>query len=370
MKIMIKKDFWLAVGLLAGAIIGAGVFSLPFAFQISGLSIGFFYLFLAAAVYIAIHWMYSDIILRTEGEHRFVGYAKIYLGEKAAWFSMLMTIVEMIFVMTIYLVLSQSFGNLILASGEGIAKLLIFWFLGSVAVFASVKRIALLELLIVGGIFLIMIAIFGLGILNAENLRSLNFNYNWPAALLPLAPVLFALSGRVAIPSLVNILRNKENAKQLIWKSIAVGTIMPAILYGLFAVGILGLNPLPSEDSVSGLIGQVPNWILFIIGILGLLSLWSSYIVVGLDVKNILFFDLKFSKTAIFLMVVTAPLLLYLAGLQSFFGLVGFVGGIFLALEGIFITLMWLRAAKRKLTLPIVLLLSVFVVALAYEIIK
>src|SRR3989338_4732142 len=374
------RSLILPARILAGTIIGAGIFSLPFVFQTAGLSLGFIYLALASVVYIFLHLMYADVIIRTSESHRFVGYAKIYLGSRAFWLSILMTVVEMIFVMTIYLTLSQSFSNLVTTFGSNLEKLLIFWFLGSAAVFMSLRRIALLEFLIVGGILLIISLIFVLGLNNFLNLPAADFFPNFSMIFLPLAPLLFSLSGRVAIPALVDYLKDKPDAVRLVKKSVIFGTLAPAVLYGLFVVGVLGLSSNVSEDAVSGLIGQAPGWILLAVGILGLLSLWSSYIVVGLDINKSLVYDFKLPVWLRFLLVVMAPLLLYLSGFQSFIGLVSFVGGVFLSLEGIFIICMWLKANKVLVKPPVLLkkanivvigfLFLILAAALSYEIMK
>ena len=121
---------------------------------------------------------------------------------------------------------------------------------------------------------------------------------------------------------------------------------------------------------VLGLIGYVPNWVLISVGIVGILAILSSYATIGLDVYSTLELDLKFSWWPRFAVIVFAPLILYFAGLNNFLGLVSFVGGVFLALEGIFIIWMWLKVTGKKFSLPIMALLLVFVMALVYEIIK
>lgn len=353
----IYRDFLLPSGLLAGTIIGAGIFALPYVFKESGLSIGFFYLILGALVYAVIHLMYADVIMRTSGEHRFVGYARIYLGPGAAWLSVIMTVLEMLVVMTIYLVLSISFSNIILASGAPLAKLLIFWFFGSAAIFLSLRKLAFLELLIAGGMIAIIGAIFFLGLENfiqafiaGAAFPNLKLAPDFSRIFFPLSPVLFALGGRVAIPPLVKYFagQRQSNRSRLIKKAIIAGTVIPAIVYALFVLGILGASGVVTEDAVSGLSGAAPSWVFLLIGILGLLSLWSSYIVIGLDVMNTLIHDLKFFKIGRLFFVVLGPLLLYFSGFQNFLGLVGIAGGIFLSLEGIFIIAMWQRANRRS----------------------
>jgi hypothetical protein len=109
-----------------------------------------------------------------------------------------------------------------------------------------------------------------------------------------------------------------------------------------------------SEDAVSGLIGQVPPFLMILIGILGFLSLISSYIVIGLNVRRVFQFDFGMPESLSKILVVVLPPLFYLAGFRGFLNTVIFVGTIFMPLEGIFIILMWLKANK-KLTMPPIL---------------
>ena len=103
------KNVILPASLLAGTIIGAGVFALPYVFVKAGILTGLFYLLIFSAVFTLIHLMYADIILRTKENRRFFGYAEIYLGSWGKWPAILITIVGMIFVLTVYLILSVSF---------------------------------------------------------------------------------------------------------------------------------------------------------------------------------------------------------------------------------------------------------------------
>ncbi len=366
---------FLQTGLLIGTIIGAGMFSLPFVFKNSGIATGIFYLILASVVYIFAYWMYADLVLRTIGDHRFAGYARIYLGRWAFWLSVLMTIAEMILVLTIYLILAQSFGNLIFAAGNPVVKMLIFWALGSLAVFASLKRIALAEFLISGGILAIIFMIFVFGMSGLSGAVAQNFRPLWPEILMPLAPVLFALSGRVAMPALIRFYENPRAIKA----SIILGVAVSAIAYLAFSLSILSLTYFVSEDAVSGLFGKIPDWALALVGLLGILSLISSYIVVGLDVKNSMRLDLKIPFWIAAVLIIGLPLVIYFFISQSFIELVSFTGGIFLGLEGIFIVWMWLKAKKvviqeglrLKFSLPTaIFLLSVFAAAVVYEIIR
>jgi hypothetical protein len=373
------KNIVLPASLLAGTIIGAGVFALPFVFQKAGLITGLFYLSFFGLVFVLIHLMYADLILKTDNgsnHHRFSGYVKIYLGNKGFLLSIITTVVGMIFTLTIYLILSISFINLIYPSsigGSDINKVLFFWFLGSMAIFLGIQRIATSEFLIIGGMIMIILIILGYSFSHFDKMIPASI-FNLAHIFLPYGAVLFALSGRVAIPTVISYFQKTNTSNKIstssaqdeikiqsakillptnrllnyLKKSIILGTLLPTLVYLLFVFGIWGLSNIVSEDAVSGLIGQIPLLFLILIGIFGLISIWSSYIVIGLDLEDSLKFDLKFPKILSALTVITLPLFLYFLGFQNFLNLVSMVGGIFIALEGIFIILMWLKSLKIK----------------------
>ncbi len=346
------KNLILPAGLLAGTIIGAGIFALPFVVSEAGLIAGLFYLGIFSFVFIIIHLMYAEVILKTQGEHSFPGYAEIYLGKAGFWLATLTSILGMILALTVYLILSASFLGLILPMSFGVSdvlKIIIFWFLSSTAIFLEIKRLAFSEFLITSGIVLIAVLLFVFGSAHFDKIISATA-FNLKNIFLPYGIILFSLAGRVAIPAVINYFQKIKSGSEAsaIKKSIILGTIIPAFVYLLFIFGILGLSDTVSEDAVLGLISSVSPLILFLVGIFGLISIWSSYIVAGLDIRNALGLDLKLPKILAGLVVIAAPLLLFLAGFQNFLALVSVIGGVFIAVEGIFIVLMWLKARRVK----------------------
>lgn len=332
----------LPASILAGTVIGAGMFSLPFVFNQAGFLTGLFYLAIFSFFYIWIYFLYAKVILNTAGEHRFVGYAKIYLGNLGFWTALLLGLLEIFFVLTVYLILSPSFFNLIYL-GNPFYYILIFWALGSAAILFNTKRIAILEFLIVAGMLAIIALVGWLGITNFSfpefNLKNLNLGQ-----LAAVGPILFALSGALVVPEVASYFRESKTGFSSLKTALALGGILPAIAYLIFVIGILGLSEAVSEDAVSGLIGSVPTAILILLGILGFFSLISSYIAVGLNARRILEYDLSLSRNLSKLIIVFTPLILYFLGLQNFIQAVTLVGLIFLPLEIVFIILMWLKA--------------------------
>ena len=337
-------DVLLPGGMLAGTIIGAGMFALPFAFHSAGLAVSFLALALATFAFTVLHLMYGDLMLRTPGRHRLAGYARIYLGRGAFLLSILLSVVQMIAVLAIYLLLARQFIGAGFPSFSPALGVLLFWGIGSLAMFAGLRRIAFAELAVTCGMIAIIVLLLALAFTRGGPIAEIASGAPGGIFSLPLAPILFALAGRVAIPSVLSYGERNRLSRGVIRRAIAFGTILSGAVYGLFALAALRLAPQPSEDMISGIIGAVPQEILLFLGILGLLSLWSSYLMVGIDVINILRYDLRAPAFVRLALVLGIPLFLALAHVARFFALVTLVGGIFLALEGILILALFLAA--------------------------
>ncbi|MEK7512992.1 MAG: hypothetical protein AAB601_02220, partial [Patescibacteria group bacterium] len=151
--------------------------------------------------------------------------------------------------------------------------------------------------------------------------------------------------------------------------AVAGGTIIPAVIYAAFVFGILRLPGEVSEDALTGITGVSP-FLLGLIGVLGLITLWTSYFMIGANVRDVLRFDFHVPRAVVVGAVVLVPPALYLAGFREFLSVLSFTGGIFLALEGIFVVAMWRRAfPRRPLRAASALLYLVFGAGLLYAVI-
>lgn len=374
----ILKTLLKPASILAGVVIGAGVFSLPYIFATAGLATGFFYLLFFGIIFIITYLFYADLIVRTPGEHRLVGYARIYLGNWGFFAALIIGLVQLFFVLTIYLILAPSFSQM-LFGGSFIAHLLIFWLAGSLAIFSDSRRLADLEFFIVAGIATIMALIFFLGI---GKFSASQAGFGWPdfSNFLAVGPILFSLSGSLAITEIVSYFREAKIPVSFLKKSLILGGTIPVIAYGGFVLGIIGLSAGVSKDAVSGIAGNVHPLVLAAIGILGLLSLISSYMVIGVNVRRIMEYDLSLPGIIGIISTVGIPIFLYYAGFRNFIGAVSFVGTIFMPLEIILIILMWFRMNRRAESPPVLIsnwmlvfipvILLVFMAALIYAIIR
>jgi amino acid permease len=374
----VYKNILLPASILSGSIIGAGIFSLPFVFNKFGSTAGFISLIAFAFIYALIYFIYADVILRTEGEHRFVGYSKIYLGKPGFFVSIFVGLVQMLLVMTVYLILAPSFTQLIFG-GSYAAHLLFFWLAGSLMALFNTRKIAWFEFLIVSGILSIIFLVFFFGVKNTDVSFAQNFNFDMNS-LGVLGAVIFALAGVMVVPEVVAYFKESASPLKFLKRSLLLGSFLPALAYIAFVLGIFGLSKNISADSISGLVGYAPGWLVILLGCLGFLSLASSYVLVGLNTRHIFEYDFSLSANLSKFLVVFIPPAFYFLGITGFTEAVSFTGSVFIPLEIILLILIWIRANKlrptndffdskiTKATLPF--LLAVFLIVLVYAIIK
>jgi len=359
-----KSSIFFGIFILAGTIIGAGIFSLPYVFRKIGLFNGFFYLIFFTFIYFFLHLMYGELLKINKNHYQFFNLAKKYLPSFISLPAALIILGELVFTLVVYLILAPVFGQLIFKIDKNIL-LLIFWFLGSIFIFAKLFWLEISEFFGVGSIFLILGLIIFLG-LNRPFQVPLWKSFQWSTFFLPFGPLLFSLAGRPAISKIIESFSNQE--KIPLTKIIFLGTALPAFVYFIFVLGVLRLNPYVSPEAFNSL-GFLSPLALILLGAMGLLAIWTSYFILGLNLKETLISDLHFSPFLSALFVLFVPLFLYFIGLKNFLGVISWVGNVFLALEAIFIMTMWRRAfpddKRRLIVLP---LYFVFILAFVYEI--
>jgi len=371
----------LPISLLSGTIIGAGIFSLPYAFLAAGIWASVALLCVVTSAFLIFHLLYADIVARDGDDHRLEGFARMHAGMPGYVAAIAISVVQELFTLTIYLVLSMSFARLLLGVGWEFTGMVAFWIIGSLALISKTRRVALWEAVATASIILI-VAIVGVWGIHAwgkiAHMAPL-LPQNIGTALIPFGLLLFAFNGRTAISTVVHYFRFLPIKKRfrLIKKSIIAGTLIPAGVYVIFVFGVVGLSSgAVSQDTITGLSRSLPLWFGIVFGALGILSLVSSYFAIGLDVKNSLRFDVGFSSAGAIALTFAIPLLLFLLGFQNFIWLVEIVGGFFIGLEGVLMLVLWHRSRKKNNTsllhipFPLIMFVwAVFIASVCYTVI-
>lgn len=374
-----NKNFYLAVAILIGTIVGAGMFGLPYAVAKIGFVPGIFYLFILGAIVLLIHLCYGEVVLRTKENHFLPGYVKIYLGKKIEKIALLVDIVGLSGAFLVYLIIIGQFFKIIFGNLLEINAFqwsVIFFIFASIAIFREFKIVPQLELWITLGFILVILVILfpATSLVKIENLKGFNFEYLF----FPFGVFLFALGGSLAIPLMEEILR--EDKKRL-KKAITLGTLIPIVIYFLFILILVGATGRDvSENAIYGLKDLLGERILFLGALLGILTVASSYLTVGLNLVKIYQWDLRLKKTLSWILACFLPFGLFLLGFRSFIEVIGITGTFSGGLAGILMILCFIRAKKLsqerpayQINLPkiiIWLILLVFVLAIIWQLIE
>src|SRR3989304_6062909 len=177
------KNFIFALAILIGTTVGAGIFGLPYVISKSGVIPGFFYFFVLGAAALLLHLLFGEIVLRTKGQYRMIGYAQKYLGHKARILIIISTLVGLAGSLLAYGIIAGNFLNIIFSSVfsanssfSPFVFTIIFFLTLSFFIFKGMKIIAPAEILTNIVFFLIIFAVlfFGASKVNLGNLQLTN----------------------------------------------------------------------------------------------------------------------------------------------------------------------------------------------------
>jgi len=373
------KKYILALATFCGTIIGVGIFSLPYAAAKFGFYPTIFYLIALSGLTVIIHLIFGEICLRTPQNHRLPGLTEIYFGKKIKLLPVLTNSIGLFGASLAYLIVGGDFlTNVVqpIFGGNELTYVLIFFFTASLIIFLGSKAISrsdLINLLVFFGIliFLLIKSLPHLQLANLQTFQLSNF-------FLPYGVILFALSGMSIIPEIREILTGESKKLKSV---IIAGSLIPAFVYLIFIFFVLGVcGQFTTPDALSGLKLFLGEKILIAGFLLGTLAVFTSYINVGLTIKKIFWYDLKFSHFSAWVLATFIPLLLYLIGLKDFIAIIGFTGAVTMGIDGILVFLMHQKAKKTgqlkptyQINLPkilVYLIIVMFLAGVAVELIK
>ncbi len=347
-----NKNFYGATATLIGTIVGVGIFGIPYVVARSGFLLGLLFLFVLGMAVLLLHLFYGEIVLRTPGKHRFVGYAQRYLGNWGKRLATLTSVFTIYGALLAYTIVGGKFLATIFGRSDFIWSL-IFFSICSLAVFFGLRVITKMEILM--SLFLIMVII----LIFIEGWPTIKFNnlatLNWPYFFLPYGVILWAAGGWAAIPEMKEIfspsLRQAQgklgSGYKFFKKAIIWGTLLPIFLYALFVLTVVGVTgSQTSPEAIGGLVQVLENRTIILGAIFGLLAVATSFLVLGLCLKKIFWYDYKINKHLAWALTCFVPVIAYLLHLRDFIAVIGFLGAALVGLEGILLVLIYQKAKK------------------------
>ena len=332
--------------MLFGTTVGAGIFALPYIFIKAGFWLSLFYLALLGAVMLLVNLIYGEIVLRTQESHRLPGYTKKYLNRFGEYSVFILETLGIYGTLLVYVILGGQFLFLVFQSAFGgfhALYVFLFWLIFSAGVLKGLKLIGSLELLmsilLVGTLLLVVVV--GLPSFKIDNLTAVD----WGNLFLPYGVFLFALSGAIAIPEMKEELWPQT---KLLKPAIITGTLLTIAVSAIFGVIVAGIS---GASTTIGALGGLRNILgdnfVKLVAVFGFLSIATSFLIVGVYLKDVFQFDFAVNKRAAGLLVVLVPILAFSFGLQSFVNIIEFLGSVTVALSALILLLIF-KAAKSK----------------------
>jgi len=369
-----KKRFYTAVSILIGTCIGAGVLGIPYVAAQAGFFVAMGYIVLIGLMILVVNLYLGEISLRTKGNHQLPGYARRYLGKKGYYLMEFATFFGIYAAIVAYIlgvaksISFLAFGDvsyyLFIGIGFGLFMSFLIW-----RGMKSLKRFEKLGVFIILILLLLMLIIFFKGI-NVANF----YTYNSVNVFLPFGVILFALMSFYAVPEVEIVLHKNE---KLLKKSIITSVIVCALFYILFASIVVGFKGLETPQIATLTLGTI-----FVI--LGILTMFTSYLSLGNALKQNLMFDERMKKNKAWLIAAIIPIVIFV--LIQFFDYFSFTkilsigGAVSGGVIGVLVLFMIKKAKKEgnrkpEYSMPVnwfvILLISlIFVAGVVWELIQ
>ncbi|MCK4521773.1 MAG: amino acid permease [Nanoarchaeota archaeon] len=346
-----KKELFVAVATLVGFVVGAGILGLPYVFSKSGFLTGILNVVLIGIAVMTVNLMLGEISLRTKTSHQWTGYAGKYLGKKGKKLMLIFLTLGWYGAMIAYIIkVGQFFSALIepIINIYPIIFSIIFAIAGSYFVFKGLKLIEKSEFLMIAITLLVItiIGIFSIPAINPANLNHIDLSQFW----IPFGVVLFAFGGAGAIPEIREELKKNE---KLMRNAIIIGTLIPLIIYIVFPLFVVGVTGLETTDGAIIGLGNALGYKMLVLGsFFGILVMSTSFLAVGLAIKEIFKFDYKANNTKSSLLACAFPFIIAIIIIMlnidnAFYKVIDIIGAFIYPLTSILFVLIFWKAKTK-----------------------
>jgi len=331
---------------LIGAVVGVGLFGIPFAFVKAGYVIGMTYLVILGLIMMTLFMMFAEVSLQTPGKHRMSGYAKKYLGRKMGLVTAFISMGKSWGGLIAYILVGGGFVHALLSPQIGGSLFLyqtLFLATGFIIALRGLAFVTKVEAYLVAALIIVVsiIVIKGSFVMDLSNLLEINPKN----MLLPYGVVLFSLGGLDIVPEIKDVLgRNKKAIRKII--PIAFAVIVA--IYAAFATVVVGVTgDATTIEAITGLGKVLGHWAIIVGAILGLLAVATSFILMAVGLQDMLEFDFGYTKLLAWFVTMSVPTIIFMLGAKNFVEVMSFTGAVFGGLLGVIVIIMYLKITKK-----------------------
>ncbi|WKZ24771.1 MAG: aromatic amino acid transport family protein [Patescibacteria group bacterium] len=342
----ISRNYISSILLLVTAVIGVGMFALPYVATKAGLLSVLAFFIALGFVQHWLHKIYAEIILSTKQMHRLPGYAEKYLGKKSKKIVLLLSLLGGYGAMLVFTIVGGEFLYRLLNPlwGGGVILYTIALLLIRAAImFMGFRWVTKAEVVLTGGLIGTILIVASLASKHGSMVDVALFNPDH--FILAYGPVFFAVGGMVVINDICILLKNEQEKikSALFW-----GLVVSISLMVLFVIIIISLSGgQTSPDALSGLEPYVSFITYGILLIIGLTASTTSFLATGEALEELYMWDFNISPKMAWLLVVPVPLILYMAEAHDLTKTVALVGAMSGGLLGAITLLIALKVKKK-----------------------
>ena len=343
---MFDKNYIYAITTLVGTTIGAGIFGLPYSARIAGFIPAAVLLLVLGFITIVINLMYAEVTLRTKKNLRLVGYCGKYIGKKGRTFSSVIVLFSLYSNILVYIIIGGVFLNSILSpffGGNDFTYGIVVFAVMSIFIYMDLKFLEIAEFL---SVILILFTILGIIFKTIPHIDPVNYySYNVSESFFPFGVILFAMGALSAIPQMEHMIKTRQKR---IKSAIVAGTLIPIMIYLIFMAAVFGATgENTTKDSLQGLFLLMGNSVVLLGNIFAVFAIVSSYLVIGVDLKETLQLDFRLGNGKAWFLACFVPFIPFVLGLRDFITVVNIAGSISGGLTGILVVTLF-YAAKKK----------------------
>jgi amino acid permease len=328
---------WTSTGTIIALVVGAGMLALPSVLSQAGFWNGILQIVLLGLLMMILNLFVGEVVLRTKGKHQLVKLAERYLGLNAKRLMFWGFVIGQYGALIAYLIgINSVLTSFLGPNGQVLSWLLIagmmFLLLFRLHVVAKVE--SFLSILMVGIILLLCVFI-------APQVRFDNLTIITGAPLVSYGVILFAFMGFTVIPEIAQEL-GKD--KKELYKTVMTAFGIIILLYALFSysfVGVYGSGVAEvATESLTGFLlpaGAFMTILLFV----------TSYLAIGVVMKDMFLLDMKFKKRVPWLLTVIVPLAAWVILHPGFITVLSVIGSFTGGITGSLICLMVIKSREK-----------------------
>jgi len=297
-----KSKLFPAIATLTGTVIGAGFLGIPYVIAKSGFAIGLVHMVVISFMMLIINLIMGEIILSTNKIHHIPGYTSKYLGIKTKLFVFLISIFGLYAALTAYLLGEGDSLSFIFTGAINYSFIagIVFWLLVAFISFRGIRSFKKIEPLAVIAVFVVILI---LGVVNFDKIDVSNLaTVNTSFMFFPFGVVLFAFLGISAIPEMKRVLISHT---KLLKRAIIIGSLIPLVVYIIFAIIVLGLHGTEIAEVATMSLGKV-------VTLLGIFTMFTAFLALNLALQDTFRFDFSLGFIPAWVLATVVPLGLFI----------------------------------------------------------